>query len=330
MKMKMNQSIRTIGMVCLMSLVSVSAQAKNFRFATNVSDDSTAGLLIGEFADAVADRTDGRVKFKLFNNSVLGDQPQYLQQIQNNVIDAGLVNSGTLENVVPAVGVMNLPYIFRTSEEYGKVMTAPEVTTILSDAYADKGIAPLGFISSGFRSIYSKEPISGFSDLEGMKLRSIASPTYSRMLTLFGAVPTPLPFGDLYAGLQQGIVDGAEGGLAGLYSAKFGEVAKYAIATNQTRLTDFIVTSARFREALSPEDLAIVDEEFKKVSLKSIDFADENEAQDLAKAVAEMGVTVTEVDTTPFMEAVNPMYEEARADAAKKPLIDAIFALTGR
>ena len=326
----LKQPICTLAAACLISLVSVSAHAKNFRFATNVSDDSTAGLLIGEFADAVEDRTEGRVTFKLFNNGVLGDQPQYLQQIQNNVIDAGLVNSGTLENVVPAIGVMNLPYIFRTSEEYGDVMTSPEINDILSSAYADKGIAPLGFISSGFRSIYTKEPISGFDDLAGLKLRSIASPTYTRMLTLFGAVPTPLPFGDLYAGLQQDVVDGAEGGLAGMYSAKFGEVAKYAIVTNQTRLTDFIVTSSRFREALSPEDLAIVDEEFEKVSLKSIGFADIKEEEDLAKAVAEMDVEVIEVDTTPFQESVKPMYEEAREDTDKKPLIDAIFALTGR
>ena len=328
--MKMKQPACTIAMVCLISFASVSAHAKNYRFATNVSDDSTAGLLIGEFADAVAERTEGRVTFKLFNNSVLGDQPQYLQQIQNNVIDAGLVNSGTLENVVPTVGVMNLPYIFRTSEEYGKVMTAPEVNDILANAYAEKGIAPLGFISSGFRSIYTREPISGFDDLKGLKLRSIASPTYTEMLTLFGAVPTPLPFGDLYAGLQQDVVDGAEGGLAGLYSAKFGEVAKYAVVTNQTRLTDFIVTSSRFREGLSPEDLAIVDEEFEKVSLKSIEFADMKEEEDLAKAVDEMDVEVIEVDTTPFMEAVEPMYEQAREDDEKKPLIDAIFALTDR
>ena len=328
--MKMKQPVYAVAAVCLLSLVSISAQAKNFRFATNVSDDSTAGLLIGEFADAVEERTEGRVTFKLFNNGVLGDQPQYLQQIQNNVIDAGLVSSGALENVVPAVGVMNLPYIFRTSGEYGKVMTSPEIKEILSKAYADKGIAPLGFISSGFRSIYTKDPITGFDDLKGLKLRSIASPTYTRMISLFGAVPTPLPFGDLYAGLQQDVVDGAEGGLAGLYSAKFGEVAKYAILTNQTRLTDFIVTSSRFREALSPEDLLIVDEEFEKVSKKSIDFADMKEEEDLAKAVAEMGVEVIQVDTAPFMASVEPMYEEAREDADKKPLIDAIFALTDR
>lgn len=314
----------------LVSLASSAAMADTYRLATNVSDNSTAGQLLAEFADAVKERTEGRVEFRLFNDGVLGDQGQYFQQIQRGVIDAGLVNSGTLENVAPAVGVMNLPYVFRTSEEYSEVMTAPEVQEALFDATAEHNVVPLGFISSGFRSIYTTKPVESFDDIQGLKLRAIASPTYMEMLSLFGAVPTPLPFGELYAGLQQGIVDGAEGGLAGLYVAQFGEVAKYALLTNQTRLTDFVVTSNRFVEGLDPADLEIVQDEFEKISLKSVAFSDESEAADLQKAVDEMGVQVIEVDTTPFIEAVRPMYEDARADEAKRPLIEAIFAIESR
>lgn len=313
-------------------LVSLAAPAfaDTYRLATNVSDNSTAGRLLAEFAASVAERTENRVEFRLFNDGVLGDQGQYFQQIQRGVIDAGLVNSGTLENVAPAVGVMNLPYVFRTSEEYAEVMTASEVQKALYDATAEHNVVPLGFISSGFRSIYTTSPVESFEDIQGLKLRAIASPTYMEMLSLFGAVPTPLPFGELYAGLQQGIVDGAEGGLAGLYVAQFGEVAKYALLTNQTRLTDFVVTSNRFQDKIDAADLQIVQEEFEKISLKSIEFSDASEAADLQKAVDEMGVQVIEVDTTPFIESVHPMYESARADDAKRPLIEAIFAIENR
>lgn len=319
----------TAGAVAV-SLTSTNVMAETYRLATNVSESSTAGQLLSEFADAVAERTEGRVEFRMFNDGVLGDQPQYFQQIQRGVIDAGLVNSGTLENAAPAIGVMNLPYVFRTSEEYAKVMTAPEVQTALFEATGEHNVVPLGFISSGFRSIYTTTPVASFEDIQGMKLRAIASPTYLEMLKLFGAVPTPLPFGELYAGLQQGIVDGAEGGLAGLYVAQFGEVAKYALLTNQTRLTDFVVTSTRFNESLDPADLEIVRAEFEAISLKSIEFSDASEAADLQKAVDEMDVKVIEVDTAPFIEAVRPMYDDARADDAKSALIEAIFAIENR
>lgn len=322
--------LRLITTALAVAVSAVTAHAATYRMATMVTEDSTAGKLLAEFAEAVTARTEGRVKFKMFHNGVLGEQAQYLQQIQTGVIDAGLVNSGTLETVVPAFGVMNLPYAFRTSEEYAKVMTDPNVLKTLETSAEAQKINVLGFLSSGFRSIYTTKPVSDFAGLKGLKLRSIASPTYTEMVTLFGAVPTPLPFGELYSGLQTGVVDGAEGGLAGLWVAKFGEVAKYALVTNHTRLTDFIVTSAEFTDKVGAQDMALLQEEFQKVSLKSIEFADKSEADQLAQAVEKLGVTVAKTDLAPFMAAVAPMYEKARADAAKQPMIEAIFAITGR
>ena len=210
----MKLTIRAASAALALALAAASAQADTYRLATNVTEDSTAGQLLAEFAAAVETRTEGRVKFKMFHNGVLGEQAQYLQQIQSAVLDAGLVNSGTLETVVPAVGVMNLPYMFRSSEEYGTVMTDAGVLGTLGAAAGEQKINVLGFISSGFRSIYTTKPVVDFAGLKGLKLRSIASPTYTEMVSLFGAVPTPLPFGELYSGLQAGVVDGAEGGAA--------------------------------------------------------------------------------------------------------------------
>lgn len=326
----MTITLRAFGVLLALGASTTLATADTYRLATNVTEDSTAGQLLATLAAAVAERTEGRVEFQMFHNGVLGEQAQYLQQIQSGVLDAGLVNSGTLETVVPAVGVMNLPYMFRSSEEYAKVMTDDTVLAALAAASAENSVSVLGFISSGFRSIYTTKPVADFAGLQGLKLRSIASPTYTEMVSLFGAVPTPLPFGELYSGLQAGVVDGAEGGLAGLWVAKFGEVAKYALVTNHTRLTDFVVTSPDFASRVGEADMAILSEEFEKLSLGSIAFADKNEADQLAQAVSQLGVVVTETDLAPFMSAVTPMYDAARADPAKTGLITAIFALTGR
>ncbi|WP_165790999.1 TRAP transporter substrate-binding protein DctP [Pleomorphomonas carboxyditropha] len=326
----MSLTLKLIGAVCAVTLVATAAEAKTFKIATNVSEESTAGEMIAEFAKTVAEKTEGRVTFKVFANSVLGDQLDYFQQIQKGVIDAGLVNSGVLENVIPAYGVVNLPYMFRTSEEYQTVMTSPEVRAALFESSAQHNFAPLGFLSSGFRSIYTVKPVQSAADLKGLKLRSINSPTYLEMLQLFGAVPTPLAFGELYAGLQQGVVDGAEGGLAGLYSAKFGEVAKYALRTEQTRLTDFLLTSDKFQKGLTPEDLKTVNDVFADISRRSVEKADSDDVRDLQKAIDQLGVTVVDIDKAPLIAAVEPMYQAAKADPAKAPLIEAIFKLEGR
>lgn len=310
--------------------LSAGVNAATYKIATNVADDSNAGRLLGEFAQNVDKATQGRVKFKIFSNGVLGDQLQYFQQVQKGIIDAGLVNGAALENVIPAFGVLNLPYVFRTSEEYAKVLTHPEVKKALFASTSEHNFATLGFFASGFRSIYTTKPVKSMKDLAGMKLRTMSSETYIEMLKSFGAVPTPLPFGELYSGLQMGVIDGAEGGLAGMAEAKFGEVAKFAINSEQTRLTDFVVTSLKFRQSVKPEDLAIVQAEFDKISAKSVAQSDETEAKGIERAVKEMGVTLTKVDKAPFMKAVEPMYKKALNDKNKGALLKVIFDIEGR
>ncbi|WP_439510854.1 TRAP transporter substrate-binding protein DctP [Marinimicrobium koreense] len=318
----------------LLALISLSGPAQSwadtYRIATSIQQDGTAGRLIEEAARNIEQRTNGRVRFKIFHNGLLGDQLQYLQQVQRGVIDAGLVNSAALESVIPEFGVVNMPYLFRSADEYRAVMSSPEVHETLFSSATRHHFAPLAFLSSDFRSIYTTVPVNDINDLKGLKLRSIPSKTYVEMLQRFGATPVLMPFGELYSGLQQGVVDGAEGGLAGLYEAKFGEVAKHVLVTEQTRLTDFVVTSLQFPKKLAPEDWEIVQEEFHKVSLKSVDFAEANEARAVALAKEEMGVRFIKVDKTPFIDAVKPMYRETLQDPKQGAILEAIFRAAGR
>ncbi|MER0239537.1 TRAP transporter substrate-binding protein [Fulvimarina sp. MAC8] len=311
-------------------LTSTALQAATYKIATNGPSDAGPGLLLEQFADAVEDRTDGRVAFQIFANGTLGDQSEYLQQIQSGVIDMGIVNSATLENILPALGVINLPYMFRDREEYGEVMSDPEVLEMLFDGAEDQNFLPLGFLSNGFRSLYTIEPVESIEDLQGMKIRTMSSNTYIEMLELFGAAPTPMSFGDVFPALQQGVIDGAEGTLSTLYDLNFGQAAKYGILTEQTRLTDFVVTSTRFQDALSEEDLAVVKEEFATISERSVEEIDQAFAESAQRAVKEFGVEIIEIDKQPFIDAVQPMYVEAAENEYQRPVIEKIFSMTDR
>ncbi|MEF2071172.1 TRAP transporter substrate-binding protein DctP [Consotaella aegiceratis] len=315
---------------CALAALDANAQAATYKFATNIANAGTSADLLNDFAKGVEERTEGRVTFKFFWNGVLGSQEDYLQQIQRGVVDVGLINSATLENLIPAFGVINLPYVFRTPEEYGQVMNDPKVKEILFNSAQEHRFVPLGYLSTGFRSIYTSRPVEKVEDLAGLKIRTMSSETYLEMLRSFGAVPTPLARSELFAGMQQGVVDGAEGGLAGLYDGKLGEVAKWALDTNQTRLTDFAVTSLKFRDRVSEDDLKIVYEEFEHVSAESLAIGDAHQQEAAQKAADEMGVTLVHIDTEPLMKSVEPMYEKAREDEAKRPLLDAIFEIEGR
>ena len=312
------------------NIVSVGVHAKTYKIATDVQANGTAGRLLSEFAQNVQRRTNERVKFKIFHGGVLGDQLQYFQHVQRGVVDICLINSASLESVIPAIGVMNMPYLFRSAEEYKEVMTNGDFRRALFDFSTKHRFAFLGFLSSDFRSIYSTKPIRTIADLKGQRLRTISSQTYIDMLTRFGAVPSVLPFGELYSAMQQGVVDGAEGGIAGLYEARFSEIAKYVVLTEHTRLTDFVLSSVQFQNDISPGDLKIVNQEFETISLKSIAYADAKESEYKQRAMDESGVQFFEVDKSPLMKAVEPIYQKALEDEEKSKLLNAILTIEKR
>ncbi|WP_159820368.1 TRAP transporter substrate-binding protein DctP [Colwellia sp. 20A7] len=303
---------------------------KTYKIVTDIQADGTAGKLISEFAKNVQKRTNDKVRFKIFHAGVLGDQLQYFQHIQRGVIDIGLINSASIESVIPYLGIMNMPYLFRSAEEYRKVMNSAKIRDILFESAKKNRFAFLGYLSSDFRSIYTSKPVTNRLELASLRLRTISSQTYMQMLHRFGAVPTALPFGELYSAMQQGVVDGAEGGIAGIYEAGFSDVAKFVLHTEHTRLTDFVIASTKFTNSLSETERQIVNEEFIHISDKSIDFAQENERITKKKLIDEKGVKFYSVDKEDFINSVKPLYEAALAEPEKATLLKAILQLEQR
>ncbi|GEA52122.1 C4-dicarboxylate ABC transporter [Vibrio inusitatus NBRC 102082] len=326
----MNKITSALLVVGSLTLLSFNANARVYKLATNVPSDGAPGQLLTQFAEAVDHRTEGRVSFRIYWNGTLGGQEQYIQQVQSGVIDAGLINSGTLENLVPQIGVLNLPYIFRSTEEFESTMTNPEVTQLIQEATSDRNLNTLGFLNNGFRSVYTTKNVQNLDDLKGLKIRTVPSDTYIKTFRAFGAVATPMDFSEIYSALQQGVIDGAEGGLGALWELNFGEVTKYAIRTEHTRLTDFVLASPRFTKRVGEADYQILQEEFDKVSIKSISFIEEQITESENMAMEKMNVKFTSIDKDELIERIEPLYEEAQDDSNKKELINKILTIQNR
>ncbi len=77
------------------------------------------------------------------------------------------------------------------------------------------------------RHLYTSKPVKSLNDLKGMKIRTMEIPVVMHAWNALGANATPLPFGELYTGLQTGLLDGGEGSATAYFSNRFHEVAKY-------------------------------------------------------------------------------------------------------
>src|SRR5690606_14301846 len=106
------------------------------------------------------------------------------------------------------------------------------------------GLRGLIYYEGGSRSFYTvAKPILAPDDLRNAKVRVMRSAMSMRMISEMGGSATPIPWGELYTALQQGMVDGAENNLPSFESSRHYEVAKHFSLNEHTRIPDILLFS---------------------------------------------------------------------------------------
>lgn len=300
----------TCGSALALVAMTALAEARTLRLNHNNPEDHPVHLSMQRMADEVEEATGGSLKIRIYANGQLGSQRESTEQVQNCSLDMARSNAAELEAFVPSYAVFNLPYMFASEEHFDQVIAGDLGRQIL-DSGIEQGIRGLAYYTEGARSFYANKPILSPDDLKGVKMRVQPSPSAVRMIELLGGNPTPIGWGELYSALQQGVVDGAENNPTALTTARHGEVAKHFSMDEHTLIPSVVFMSNCAWEELTPDEQTALTtaarnsmishgEEWKIASDKAIE-----------DAQSEMGVEIHQVDKAPFIEAVQPMYDEA-------------------
>ncbi len=282
------------------------------KLAHNLAEDHPLHIVVQQFADEVAEKTNNNVTIQIFPNGTLGNDREVLEQLQSGAVDITRVGSAALENFSDIYSAFTVPYIFDDKEHFYKVMDGPLAEKIYS-AGSSEGLYGLTYYDGGSRSFYTKsKPINTPDDLKGLKMRVMENPSSIRMMQLFNASSTPMAYGDIYTALQQGVLDGAESNTTALTLGKHGEVAKFYSFDEHTRIPDFLIISDSLWNKLSDEYKQI----FKEAAKRSTETHKELWQKALDDAVeqakSEYGVEFSYPDKKPFQDAVAPIYDELK------------------
>ena len=167
----------------------------------------------------------------------------------------------------------------------------------------------LGYYDAGSRSFYTNDkPIETPSDLNGLKIRVLNSPTAVATVRALGGAATPVAWGELYTALQQGVVDGAENNPPSYYLSRHYEIARYYSLDEHTSVPDVMLASLPVWESLNEQQQTWL----TKAMEDSVEYHRElwttSTQASLEKVKAE-GVTVITPDKAPFVEAVKPFHK---------------------
>jgi tripartite ATP-independent transporter DctP family solute receptor len=314
--------IRTLAAAAALALA-VPAMARDFRVAETQVPDYPTVEGIKYMAKLIDERSQGKLKLKVFANGALGTERDTIEQLKIGGLDMIRLSLAPLNNMVPESIIPSLPFIFRDEAHMHAVLDGPIGDEILA-AMGKQGIVGLAWYDDGARSVYAKKPIRKLADMKGVKLRVQQSDMFVSMTEALGASPTPLPYGEVYTALTTGIIDAAENSMLSYQTSRHFETAKYYSLTEHSLLPSVVVFSKVIWDRLPEADRTLI----RQAAKDSVPYMRKlaRERQATAKdAVVAKGVQIVPIENRDeFVKAMAPVYDKYAPTPALKGLIKRI------
>ena len=301
------------------------------KFSHVTSIESVKGQAADEFARLVDEKTDGRVKVEVYpSSSLYGD---------NDELDA--LVSGNVHMIAPSVTKMvkidprwqyvDMPFLFEDEEHVQAFFNSDVAQTILnSDQLASNDIKGISFWGNGFKHFSNnKHPLVEVEDFKGLKFRAQAGKVLESQFHALDAGSATIAFGETYAALQQGTVDGQENTFNNFDTQKYQEVQKYLSTTTHGRLDYAIFVNKSFWESIPSDLLNSVEEALAEATeLANQLAAAENEKsfENIKNSGTVEVHEMTQEELDALKEALQPVYDEF-GETITEELIEGIQAL---
>lgn len=284
------------------------------RYADNQPEDYPTTAAAAYFAQLVEERTQGKIRVRLYCNGELGNENQVLEQVQFGGIDMARVSVSTFAEPYPKIELLLLPFLYDDAGHMWRVLDGPIGEEFLISA-RQAGVVGLSWFDAGARSFYTREPICGLDDLRGLTIRVQESAFMSRMVELLGATPVQIPYNDVYSALRTGKIDGAENNWPSYAFTGHYQAARYCLQDEHSRLPEMQIMST-----VALDKIAGIDEDYvtiirqcaRECALYERELWRAQDA-DSERLVREHGCVVTQLTSAQreaFRRAVEPMYQE--------------------
>ena len=260
------------------------------------------------FGEEVGVLTKGAVKVEVYSNTQLGDAVANVQSIRNGTIGFTTVSASNLNQVLPAMDMYSLPFLFKNEAHFWWFLSTPEAAA-LAKPLEDKGIKVLGYLDSGSRNFFTQKPVRTPDDLKGQKIRVMASPVMVNTMKALGATGVPVAWAELYTALQTGVVDGAENNHPSVVAKKFYEVSKFYSLDEHMRIPDMLIMSMKLWSQLNDEQKKAVAEAGARMQAYMRGAWKISETKDLQALKANFTEIITP-DKAPFVKAVSGLVSE--------------------
>ena len=277
--------------------------------------------------DMLAERSGGRLAVKMYSGGQLGGERDTLELTMFGGIDLNRINFAPLNAFAPDTNLFSLPFVFDSVEHSRRVFDGAPGEAVLG-SLSEHGLIGLCCYDSGARSFYTtRGPIRTPDDMAGLKIRVQNSDLYVALVEGLGGNATPMDYGEVYQGLVQGVIDGAENNWPSYESSRHFEAAGHYSLTRHVMAPEALVMAQSRWNALSSADRDLV-MECARESVPVMREIWDRRVEESRARVIESGVQVYELeDAAPFVELMQPVWDRFVTTDHQKRLLEDIRAM---
>jgi TRAP-type C4-dicarboxylate transport system substrate-binding protein len=256
--MKATKLLTTASIGALLFGMSAAAHSANWRYAHEEFEGDVQDVFAVAFKEYVEENSDNTVQ--IFRFGELGESDDIMEQTQAGILQFVNQSPGFTGALIPEAQIFFIPYLLPTDEDavIEFFNTSEAIHEMFPELYAEQGLELLKMYPEGEMVITVDEPIRTPEELRGKNIRIMTNPLLSETYRAFGATPTPLPWGEVYGGLQTGIIQGQENPLFWIETGGLYEVSPHLVFTGHGWFTTAMMANQDFFNDLSEEEQQLV------------------------------------------------------------------------
>lgn len=231
-----------------------------WRFALEEVEGSVQDAYAQEFKRRIETLSDGAIQIEVYPYGSLGTSSQITEMLQSGALELAFASPGHLADAIPEVGVFTLHFVLSDDDEVNRqVLSHPDLHALLRDPYRDEDLELLAVVQEGWMVWSGDKPLRTPADFENFQIRTMTSPILVESYRAYGASPTPMPYAEVYSGLQLGQIDGQVNPIFAIEEMSFYEEQDYLTSARHAQFVATVAASLRWFDGLSDEQRGMVE-----------------------------------------------------------------------
>ncbi|MDQ0315876.1 sialic acid TRAP transporter substrate-binding protein SiaP [Amorphus orientalis] len=330
MKLKMMRGLSAAGAALVAATMfaggAVAQDPVKLTFADVTQANAPRSVALTDiFAKEIGDE----FEFEPYFGGTLLKQGSELTAIRRGNLDMALLPPSDLANQVPEFSILSAAYLVRDADHLNKIFESDIGEEFRQLAREELGVEILAPAYYGTRQVNLRgdKKIQTPEDMNGIKLRMPGGESWQFLGESIGANPVPMPYTEVYTGLQTGVIDGQDNPLPNDKQMKFYEVTDQIVLTSHNVGFGLLLINADLFASLSEEQ----QERMRAAAQKAFEWSDQqylDQEEDLVEFFKQEGLEVYTPDVEAFRKYSNQKYRESSlSDSWPDGMLERINAL---